>query len=338
MNIKNLIQLILVLSLGFALSCEDEKPGSAEAPRIISTGNPTVDGLSAKIMAHPNDAKLFAERAVAYFEIEGYDEAIADMANALRLDSMNISYHHLLADVYLEYYKSNQAIMVLERAVSLDPQNIESLLKLAEFQLILKQHDPSIKTIDRILKINENNASAFLLMGMNFEQIGDEARAINSYQTAIENDPSMAQVHMKLGQIFAKKKNDIALRYFENAVAAAPNDPVVLYAKAEYLHNTDQLDEALEVLKQAVVKDHQFVDAFFRSGVIYLEKDSLQKAHHQFDLVIQNDPASAKGFYYRGLAAELKGEPAKAKNDYEQALVFAPEYQKAKEALDRLTR
>ena len=143
---------------------------------------------------------------------------------------------------------------------------------------------------------------------------------------------------MKLGQIFARQGKDIAIRYFDNAVAAAPDSPMPSYAKAEYLHNNDRLDEALEALKETVVKDHQFLDAYFRSGVIYLEKDSAQQAYNQFNLVVQNDPASPKGFYYRGLAAELKGSPNQAKNDYEQALVLAPDYDKAKQALGRLTQ
>ena len=330
-----LIKPLMLLLVVFFLSCSDEEPGK-ELPRIVSTGNAAIDGLSAKIMSFPSDHKLYAERASAYYEMEGYDEAIADMANALRLDSNNVEYHYLLADVYLDYYKSQQAITTMERAVEIDPQNITSLLKLAEFQLILKQHEPSLKTINKVLKLSPHNADAYLFMGMNFERTGDDARAINSYQSAIENDPNLSEVHMKLGQLFAKSGNKIADRYFDNAIAADPNNVVTLYAKAEYLHNNDRLDEALEVLKEAVLKDNQYVDAYFRAGVIYLEKDSLQKAYDQFNIVVQNDPSSPKGFYYRGFAAELKGELAKAKSDYEQALAYAPDYNKAKEGLGRL--
>ncbi len=332
---KNLIQLSLLVFVSFFFACNDETPEKG-LPRIVSTGNPTIDGLSAKIMSLPNDHQLYAERAAAYYEMEGYDEAIADMANALRLDSNNVEYHYLLADVYMDYYKSQQALGTMERAVSLDVKNVKSLLKLAEVQMLLKQHEASMKTLDKVLKINEHNADAYLLMGLNFESSGDNSRAINSYQSAIENDPSLAEVHMKLGQLFAKTGSKIAIRYFDNAIAVDPDNIMPLYAKAEYLHNNDQLDEALEVLKEAVLKDHQFVDAYFRSGVIYLEKDSLEKAYNQFNLVVQNDPSSAKGFYYRGLASELKGNKINAKNDYEQALTYAPEFQKAQEALARL--
>ncbi len=336
MYLRNLILLSIAFTLTLFTACTDDATDQEETLRVVSTGNPTIDGLTAKIIAHPKDHKLYAQRAAAYFEMEGYDEAIADMADALRLDSNNVSYHYLLSDVYLEYYKSNQALLTMERAVALEPENITSLLKLAQLQLFLKQNKNSLQTINSILEINKNNAEAYVLMGANFEQMGDEAKAINSYQTAIENNPNLADIHMKLGQIFAAKQNKLAIRYFDNAIAVEPENVMLLYAKAEYLHNNDQLDEALEVLKEAVIKDHQFTDAIFRSGIIYIEKDSLEKAYNQFDLVIKNDPASVKGFYYRGLSSELNGKPAQAKTDYEQALALAPEYQKAKEALSRL--
>lgn len=337
MFLKNWIPLSLLLVIAiFSLACNDDQATEEETTRIIATGNPAIDDLTTKIMANPQDHKLYAERASAYFEMEGYDEAIADMADALRIDSNNVAYHYLLSDIYLKYYKSSQALLTMERAVKLNPQDVTSLLKLAKLQLLLKQSPESLKTINEVLKINSNNAEAYVLMGANFEQTGDEARAINSYQTAIENDPNLADVHMKLGQIFAAKKNKLAVRYFDNAIAVQPENVMLLYAKAEFLHNNDQLDEALEVLKQAVIKDHQFTDAIFRAGIIYIEKDSLQKAYNQFNLVVQNDPASAKGFFYRGLTSEMRNNPGQAKSDYEQALVLAPDYQKAKEALSRL--
>jgi tetratricopeptide (TPR) repeat protein len=330
-----LIFTLIVGSLLFA--CNNERPANQELPRIISTGNPAIDGLTAKIAAQPEDATLYAARAAAYYEMEGYDEAIADMAKAMMIDSSNLQYHFLLADIYLNYYKSQQAVQTLERAVQIAPNNVEALLSLAELQMVLKKHEASMKNVSKVLSINKLNPMAFFLMGMNLEQTGDEARAINAFQSAIENDPSMADAHLKLGQLFAQKGESIAIRYYDNAIAAAPNNPVMLYAKAEYLHNNNQLDEALETLRKAIVLDQQYLEAYFRSGVIYLEKDSAQQAYQQFDLIVQNDPANAKAYYYRGVAAEFGGNLDQAKADYDQALTFDSDYTKAKEASDRLS-
>ena len=72
-------------------------------------------------------------------------------------------------------------------------------------------------------------------MGMNFEQKGDEDRAINSFQNAVEKDPDLADIWIRLGQLFAKRDNPIAIRYFDNGIEAAPMEIQPLYAKAEYL-------------------------------------------------------------------------------------------------------
>ncbi len=329
-----IIFTLFVASLLFA--CDNKRPDTAELPRIISTGNPTVDGLTAKIAAQPEEASLYAARAAAYYEMEGFDEAIADMAKAMMIDSNNVQYHYLLADIYLNYYKSQQALQTLERAVQIEPNNNEAVLKLAELQMVLQMHDESMKNLSLVLNRNKLNPVAYFLMGMNFEQTEDDARAINAFQSAIENDPNMADAHLKLGQLFAKKGEEIAIRYFDNAVAAAPNSTMMHYAKAEYLHNNNQLDEALQALREAIIIDQQYLEAYFRSGVIYLEKDSAQQAYKQFDLIVQNDPSNAKAYYYRGLSAEFSGNPSQAKADYQQALTFNSDYPKAQEALDRL--
>ena len=70
-----LIKLLILLLVVFFFACTDEEP-EKELPRIVSTGNPMVDGLSTKITSSPNDHKLFAERAAAYYEMEGYDETL----------------------------------------------------------------------------------------------------------------------------------------------------------------------------------------------------------------------------------------------------------------------
>jgi len=58
------------------------------------------------------------------YENEGYDEAIQDMNKALSYDSTNVTYLHLLADAYLDYYQSYNAISTMKKAATLYPERI----------------------------------------------------------------------------------------------------------------------------------------------------------------------------------------------------------------------
>ncbi len=319
-------------------ACTNDSSNGGNQTELLITGNPSVDDLSAKIVKNPEDASLYASRAEAFYNVEGYDEAIADMAKAMRLDSTNVDYYHLLADIYLDYYKSKNALKTMEMAAQRFPERIPTLLKLAEFQLILKQLDESLFTVTQILKLDPNNAEAFVMMGMNFEQKGDEAKAINSFQNAVEKDPDLADIWIRLGQLFAKRDNPVAIRYFDNGIEAAPMEVMPVYAKAEYMHLNNQFDEALELLKEVNKLDPQFVEGYFRTGIIYLEMDSINQAYNQFNIVINVDPALPKGYFYRGFVSESKGNFENAKNDYQQTLNLDPKFEKAKTALERLNK
>ncbi len=336
MNLIHPLRVFYALLVFLQLTACFDNSSKPEAEANVVTGNAEIDDISAKLSVNPKDASLYAMRAEAYYQQEGYDEAIADLARAMQIDSAKAEYYHLLADVYLDYYQSRRALSTMELAATKFPERIPTLLKLAEFQYILKQFDESLLTVSRILTLEPNNAEAYVMMGLNFEEKGDEGRAINSFQTAVEKNPDLADIWIKLGQLFAKRGNPVASRYFDNAIEAAPMEVLPLYAKAQYLHENDELDEALAVLKDVTRLDPRYAEGYFRTGIIFLEMDSLEQAYNNFNIVVNIDPALPKGYFYRAFAAQKQGNISAAKSDYQHALNLDPKFSKAKVALDEL--
>jgi tetratricopeptide (TPR) repeat protein len=288
-------------------------------------GEGAIDQLSLEIQANPEAAEPYALRAELFYEQGDFDQAIADMQQALTLDSTNVDYHHLLADVYLDYYRSRLALQTMERAAALAPDDAFTLLKLSEIQLFLKQNQSSLSTLDKVLRQDPQNALAFFFMGRNFEELGDVNRAINSYQEASENDPEMLDAWLKLGQLHASINGSLAEQFFDNAIEVDSAGTLALQAKAEYLWDQDKPDGALALYREAALKDPLDPSSFYNAGLVYLELDSLQQAQEHFNIAIQNNPAYINAYYYRGYAAEALGQLGKARRDYEQVLRLAPE-------------
>lgn len=330
--------LTIGMSALFALlivACGKQDEASNEG-QIAVTGDPAIDKVSQEIERNPNDPTLYAARAGLFYEKEGYDEAIADLQRALSIDSTNVDYLHLLADAYLDYYKSREALATMKRAAELYPERIPTLLKLSEFQLILKRHEESMRTIDQILRLDPQNPDAYLMFGMNFKELGDTIRAINSFQKSVEFDSDMIDSWINLGQLHAAIDSKMAERFFDNAITVAPRNIEALHAKADYLQDKGDLTGAIELYKQIVLVDRQYEEAYFNSGLLYLDLDSLAQAQQQFDLAIRVNPAFVSAFYYRGVAAELQGNVEQAKADYEQVLRLAPDFKEAEAALQQL--
>jgi len=332
------VKKIILALFGLALiACNRNEPSDqkAETPGVAS-GNPAIDNLSAQILKDSANAELYAQRAALYYENDGYDFAIRDLQRALLLDSVKAEYHHLLADVYLDYFQSRMALKTMERAAVLHPTRIPTLLKLCEVQYILKQYEASMKTIDRVLKIDPQTADAFFMFGMNFKEMGDTVRAINSFQSAVEIDPDLTDAWINLGQLHAAIKSKMAGKFFDNAIRVDPKNPVALHAKADYLTSKDDLNGAIALYKEINTTDPQYEDGYFNAGLLYMELDSLDQAYRQFDLALKVSPTYIKAYAFRAMAAEGLGKFNQAKSDYEQALRMAPDYELAKEGLARV--
>ncbi len=326
--------LCLLVFLLCALSACQQAPPVAETE--IVSGDPAIDQLSVAIAADPANADLYAQRATMWYDKENYDAAIADMQQALAIDSTNIIYHYNLADVYLDYYRSRLALRTLERAAALEPDNVETQLRLAETQLVLKQYDGAISSLNEVIRVDARNPDAYLLLSETFLETGDTARAIKAAEEATEIDPDLTDAFITLGQLLQAKGLPRAEQYFAAAVAIDPNDPVALHAQADYLRDTEQLTAAIETYRAASIADRQYVAGYFNAGLLFMEQDSFVRARKEFDLVIKNDPVHIRGYFFRGYASELLGQPDEARADYEVALRFAPDYDLALQAIARL--
>jgi tetratricopeptide (TPR) repeat protein len=326
------LSLLLLLSLT-ALACETEAPPVETDP---TTTEPALNQLAAAIAQDPGNSALYAERGRLQYEREAYDEAIADLQRALQLDSTNADYLHLLADVYLDYFQSRRALNVMERAAELYPDRTLTLLKLSEVQFILKQHEESMRTIDRILQINPREPEAFFMFGMNFKEMGDTSRAINSFQEVVEIDPDITDAWILLGQLHAAKNTGLADAAFQSAIETAPNDPTTYHAKADYLRDQGRLSEAIAAYREAARVERQYDEAYFNAGLLLMELDSVQEAYREFNIALEVNPINIQAYFFRGYAAELLGNTEQARRDYEHALRLAPDYELPQEGLDRL--
>ncbi len=316
-------------------------PTAAPTPKIPQTGVRSIDSLSGLIFKSPKDANLYFQRARAFDAHPaqgGYDYAITDMKYALTLDSANLQYHYFLADVYMRYAQSRLALNVLERAAALHPDSTGALLKLAEYQLIVRQNGESLQTLNQALKLDPQNARAYFLLGQNFKQTGDTARAINSFQKAADFDSDLTDAFIELGMLFDRRHSPLALRYLDNALSRDSLNPQALFAKAVYFQNHRRDSEADDLyLKITQVAPH-FADAWFNRGVLYWGGGAVDSAFHYLTRCIEEKPAYYKAYYYRGLIEEKRGDPKAALEDYHQSAGLAPSYEKAREAEARLQK
>ncbi|MBK9255793.1 MAG: tetratricopeptide repeat protein [Saprospiraceae bacterium] len=325
----------LIIGILFALSCSENKTGKEG---FVTSGDPEIDRLTLELQKNDKDPKLYAMRGTKYYEKESFDNAIVDFKQAIRLDSLNPIYYHQLADTYLDYYNSKDAIGTLLQVLQMYPERIPTLLKLAEFKHIVEDYDGSILTLNEVVRLDPQNAESYFMLGMNFRALGDRERAINSFQTAVENDSQLTDAWLILGDLYEEKKDPKALKYYESAILSNPNSMEALHSKAFYLQNHGKIQEAKQIYRDIILQDKNYEAAYLNSGVLYMEQDSLDLAYEQFNILAGVNPKNYMGFYMRAQVEEKRGKPEAAKRDYESAYNLNPKDEKLTEALNNINK
>jgi len=327
--------LFLSVLLLITACWSDSPPPTEEAPTRVAQ-IPQIDKLNTMIEGDASNPELYFKRAQVYFKNEGYDEAIQDMASAMRFDSTNIIYHHFLTDIYLQYPKSYQALLTMQRVIALHPDDVPSLQKLSHLHIVLQQHQESLNTLDRALKVDPQNASTYFLRGLTLQELDREDEAIKAYRFSTELDSDMIDAWIILGQIYQKREDPTAIQFFDNAVRVDTTNVFALHTKANYLQQIGKTEEAIQMYRKIIQYDSGYTDAYFNTGLAYLEIDSTELAYQSFNITIKTDPLNAQAYYYRGLTAELIGKLNQAKRDFEQTLTMDPSFEPAKESLTRV--
>ena len=242
----------LLLLCCFLWACKNEPkpvvdPQAGQDPQLVK--------LNALVENDPGNDSLLYRRAAVYYQLDAYDEAIRDLSEAIRIDSMQPAYYHLLGDALLDYARpgdSKRAVDVMELAAQRFPERFATLLKLSEFQLIIRQHSDALKTIDHILQRDPQNAEAFFMAGRVALDKGDTTNAIASLRKSTQFDAAHLDAWMFLGRIFVNRDNPTAIQYFDNVLRLDSTNLEAREYKGIFYKRTGDFDKAFDVYKDIV--------------------------------------------------------------------------------------
>lgn len=321
--------ILICLTVASCFNKTEEKP-------IVEYDNPALNKVSEQIRFNPNDAELYLTRANLFYESELYEDAIKDMKKAMSFDSASIPYRHVLSDIYFDGAKSNEALSLLEETINLFPASEGTILKLSEFQYLLEMNDPAIETIQKLMATSPDHIEGYYMLGKIYNQKGETQKAVKNYKKVLSINDKHFDALLELGTTYSVNKNKAALPYLEKAAKRSPSNPDIIFELGNYHRFQGNDDKAFDYYKQVVLLDQQYTEAHINAGIIHMENKSYEKANNLFNIAVETDPSYPSAYYYRGLSFAYLDDKEKAKADLKQALVLAPSYEEATEALKDL--
>lgn len=334
--VKKNFNCIKICGLAFILifSCKESDKTKIDSN---NTQNPLSE-LNTAINKNPYSDSLFYQRAKINYDLGNVDSVYSDLNKAIYFNKNKREYYFFLADTYLENAQSLEAKKVLENALNIFPEDKQVQLKYVKLLIILKQYPLATASLNDVLIKDPQNAEAFYLGGHISYEMGDTAAAINAYQKTVDLNPDFREGWILLGDVMRERKNKLSLQYYDNALKLDSNDVETLHNKAYALQQFDQKEKAFELYQSICRKFKDYEPAFYNLGLMYMEKDSVDKAIEHLTISIELNPMEASSYYQRGLCFEKIGKRVEAKSDLTRATTLEPDWKEAKQALSRILK
>lgn len=155
----------------------------------------------------------------------------------------------------------------------------------------------------------------------------------------VNNNPQIVEFRIELGWAFIQKGDyEAAITEYRNAVKLNENHLGAKYNLALGLLQVGSEEaetEAEHLLEELLENSPTFIEARLTLGEYYLEQQHFEKAIEQFQFALNANPGTVDYMYLIGQAKEGKGDVEGARQFYEQAISYVPDFRPALDALQK---
>ena len=176
-------------------------------------------------------AKLYRLRGSAYYRMNNYTEAIADLTRALRISQAEWSDFTILGISYFNLDRTDEAIEALEKSNSMEPDQEairellgKAFLKKGTEALSQKQFKNAVQHLQTAASFDPDNGYIHYNLAETYifeKKYTDAEKALKKAATLM---PANSDIHGRLGLVYEKlKKWDAALDAYNKAQSIKPS-------------------------------------------------------------------------------------------------------------------
>jgi len=186
----------------------------------------------------------------------------------------------MLGDLAFQDRRVTDAAVLFEKASTLAASYNENAKRKRDFDIrcsagnaavaeARKQWESAQKHLQSWLDLDPDSASAHQRMGVVLFQLGKEQESLAQFREARKLDDKSLQPELALARLYDEaKKRDVAKRLIEQAIKAAPNDPGVLLASAQWYLGQNDLDTAKTTADNALKIDPKSLEGKIVRGAV----------------------------------------------------------------------
>ncbi len=261
--------------------------------------------------------------------VKAYDAAANKTGN-------NEIYYQKIGDINVKEDDITVARTAYLKALEANPYNKDLLFKVATISQIYFEDDidTAIDCYTKLLELEENNAQIYYELGHLYLKKEDFINSINAFNLALEKDNTNPFYHNAIAYALIRAEQyDDAAEHYKYAINKNP-DPswtaIVCQALASLYFNVfDDIDTALELLKQSIVFDDTNDEAYIEIGNIYISVEDIDSAIKAYCEAIKRNPNNPVSYNKCAMALWQKNYIEEAVIAYKKAIAISPDYETA---------
>lgn len=319
---KFLVSLAVIVVF---ISCKQEIPGRYISENDTAFTKDILD-VSAKINKDPFNADLYYKRGNAFYYQKRLNDAIIDFETSVKLDSNNAVYHFRLGETFLLQDTANpiKTFHHLQKATTLKKDFYEAEFALAKLYLYRQMYDKAVKGFEKLENQLEYADKAIFYKGMSYKEQMDTLRAMQHFEKVLQINPQHYDAVIQIASMYAARSNDLALKYYDRALAINEASDEALYGKGYYYQQQEDYVKAIAMYDKARLINSAHKLALYNSAFIALVQKQYEKCRDLCNTYMEMDENNANAFALRGTAYEKLGNKKAALQDYNAALGIDP--------------
>ncbi|RYG48356.1 MAG: tetratricopeptide repeat protein [Chitinophagaceae bacterium] len=230
--------------------------------------------------------------------------------------------------------KSREALLM--DSVARFPDSLIFRENLVQFYRDSGHYNKAIEATIQGIKTDSMNARLYEMLAILHFEREDTAAALTAFEHAVNIQP-VPQYMISLGTLYAQTKDPRAVELMDVLVREYPKfEKEAWFVKGLYRSAVGDFQNAIVNFDKALNISFTFMEAYREKSIalnaLGLYNQSLEVINKA--VTLQNN--YEEGYYYKGKVLEKLNRPADAIEAYRSALMYAPDYIEAREALNHL--
>lgn len=250
---------------------------------------------------NPKDYETLYQRAVKYYDLNMYDQALNDVAKALQLTpakdaTLIANEFSLLADIQIELKNYDRALEAVNKELEITPDSYPAIYKKGNIYLYLGSADAAYDCFSSMQRLKSRSQEAYFGMAKALVMKGDHNGARELIKQAEQADPSNYITYCRVGDLYKDMgENENAATSYLSAFALTdsslrPLESMIALASADYASFERAMDYALS-------KSSNRIPLYFLKGNIALNSGNFQLAYDAFSRLLDAEGGKEASVY-----------------------------------------